>query len=264
MSGFFGFLAFTAFVAFIIGMIKPQIMVFWGKKKTRGMACLYLVAMLIFIIIAASNSSSTPAASQPSASATSNASVSVSKAASVASAKPALKSYSAELASGFYTVGIDFPAGTYTLTAVKDGGNVSTNDGSLNIIMGTKKDDMYQKEYKNAEFSDGTILSLAGVTVKIASKNDVNTALKKRTNTATKSYTLSAGNYKAGEDVEAGTYDLTAVKGGGNVSTDSGSLNTIMGTKSDSMYQKQYKNVELKDAVKLSITGVTVKLVPSK
>lgn len=60
MAGFFYFLAFAAFVAFIVGLIKPQIMVFWGKKKTRGAACLYLIAMIVFLIIAGNNSSSVP------------------------------------------------------------------------------------------------------------------------------------------------------------------------------------------------------------
>jgi hypothetical protein len=70
MAGFFYFLAFAAFAAFIVGLIKPQIMVFWGKKKTRGAACLYLIAMIVFLIIAGNNSSSvpTPANAKPSSS----------------------------------------------------------------------------------------------------------------------------------------------------------------------------------------------------
>lgn len=78
MSGFFGFLTLLAFVAFIVGMIKPQIMVFWSKKKTRGMALLYIVVMLVFAIIAGvSNPSSTPTSAQSSMAVSSNAIASV-------------------------------------------------------------------------------------------------------------------------------------------------------------------------------------------
>jgi hypothetical protein len=36
MSALFGILAFLAFVAFIIGLIKPSLVVFWGKRKTAA------------------------------------------------------------------------------------------------------------------------------------------------------------------------------------------------------------------------------------
>lgn len=271
MQGFFGFLAFAAFVAFIIALIKPQVMVFWGKKKTRGMSCLYLVAAIVFIFISAGSGGGSVPTSTTSSGASSTVSAPESKTAepssaapAPASSAPALKPYSADFVSGFYTAGVDFPAGTYDLTVVKGNGNVTTNDGSLNIIMGTQKDDMYQKEYKNAEFQDGTVLTLAGVSVKISSKDGVDvSSLKKRENSATKTYTLTSGNYVAGKDFDPGAYDLSIVKGSGNVTTDDGALNAIMGT-GDEMYQEAYKNVEFKKDVKLTITGATIKLVPSK
>lgn len=275
MSGFFGFLAFAAFVAFIVGMVKPGIMVFWGKKKTRGAACLYLVAMLVFGIIASSASGNAPTAvtaAQPSASSTivSSTAVISQAAESVAPVVPvssavALKPYSATLVSGYYTAGVDFPAGIYTITAVKGNGNVITDDGSLNAIMGTGENAVYEKEYKNAEFKDGTILTISGATVKITSKAGVDTStIGKRVNTATKPYTLSSGNYIAGDDIEAGTYDLSIVKGAGNVQTEDGSLNAIMGTGSNDMYQQKYMNVNLEKDAKLVISGCTIKLTPSK
>lgn len=282
MSGFFGFLAFAALIAFIVGMIKPALVVFWGKKKTRGPASLYLVAMILFTVIAGSTSGNIPpAASAQSSAAPVSSAVSIVSAAPASQAKQpsaapassavtALKPYSVELSSGHYTSGIDFPAGTYTITAVKGNGNVSTSNmysGGLNAVMGVKGGDMYQKEFKNAKIPDGEVLSVSGVTVKISSAGNVNTQLKKRENTATKEVTFSAGNYVAGTDFPEGTYDVIATKGSGNVSSDNmyeGGLNAVMSTKTDDMYIKEFKNADFKSGVTLTISGVSVKLVPSK
>jgi flagellar hook assembly protein FlgD len=283
MSGLFGFLAFAALVAFVIGMIKPSLVVFWGKKKTRGPAFLYLVATIVFAAIAGGSSGnvtpSTPAESGAPATSVVSAASGVSAVASQAeqaSAAPASsavtesKPYTAQLSSGHYTAGIDFPAGTYTITAVKGNGNVSTSNmysGGLNAVMGVKGDDMYQKEFKNAKIPEGEVLSISGLTVKISSNGNVDTQLKKRENTATKEVTFSAGNYVAGSDFPEGTYDIIAVKGSGNVSSDNmfdGGLNAIMSTKEDDMYIKEFKNAAFESGVTLTISGVTVKLVPSK
>lgn len=287
MSGFFGFLAFAALVAFIVGMVKPSLVVFWGKKKTRGPASLYLVATIVFAAIAGGSSTDVPPAA-PAQSGTAPVSsvasvvstapkassvmsqVVQSSAAPASSAVTASKPYSAELGSGHYTAGIDFPAGTYTITAVKGNGNVSTSNmysGGLNAIMGVKGGDTYQKEFKNAKIPDGEVLSISGVTVKISSTGNVSMQLKKRENAATKEVTFSAGNYVAGTDFPEGTYDIVAIKGSGNVSSDNmfeGGLNAIMGIKTNDMYIKEFKNADLKSGVTLKISGVTVKLVPSK
>lgn len=80
-----------------------------------------------------------------------------------------------------------------------------------------------------------------------------------------KTKTLSNGNFTAGTDFDSGTYTITAVSGGGNVSSSnmySGGLNAVMGVKDDSFYQKEYKNIELPSGTTLKISGVTVKLTP--
>ena len=157
--------------------------------------------------------------------------------------------YSAELSNGNFTAGIDFPAGTYDLEAVKGGGNVSSDNmfsGGVNLIMGVKADDMYVKSFKNAKFPKGTVLSVKNVTIKISSKKAEIGKMSKRVNTATKSVELSSGNYVAGTDFVAGIYDIKIVSGNGNVSSDNsfqGGINAIMGVNSDEMYQKEYKNV---------------------
>lgn len=274
MSTFFGILSFAAFVCFIIGMIKPQIIVFWTKKKSRGMASLYLVACIIFGIIAGITGSPSAPKNSVSSSTVSSASSTASKApaSSTASSKvtpsaPANVKVDKTLESGNYTVGIDLPAGTYNFTAVKGAGNVTNDDGTINEIMGTKsKGSEYTPTFSNAELQDGEIIHVSGVTLQVTSNNASGIALKKRSQSINKDYTFGAGNYTAGKDFNAGTYDITAVSGNGNVTTEDGTLNAIMGTDtSNDMYEKNYYNVDLSDGAVLQLAGsVKVRLTPSK
>lgn len=252
------------------------------QKKPNGCLIFIFIVPAIIVVIGIiltivygnkGNTSSNHSSSSGSTNSISTTSVSNNSAATSATSAEqktaALQPYTVQFGCGYYTVGIDFPAGTYTITAIKGNGNVFTTDGNLNAMMGTNKDTIYEKEHKDVTFSDGSILSLEGVTVKLTSKNNVDITLKKRTNTATKSYTLSSGNYVAGNDIEAGTYDLSIVKGEGNVITKGGtpdddSLHLLMGTDSDDMYQQKYMHVELKKNVKLTIEDATIKLTPSK
>lgn len=78
---------------------------------------------------------------------------------------------------------------------------------------------------------------------------------------------FSSGNYTAGIDFPAGTYDIVAVSGGGNVSSSnafSGGINAVMGTEDQNemvdMYEQEYSNIDLPEGVVLSISGVTVRL----
>ncbi len=179
--------------------------------------------------------------------------------------------YDAELGSGNYTSGIDFPAGTYDIEVVSGNGNVSSDnqfDGGINAIMGVKDDDLYQKSYSNISLPEDTLLRISGgVVVKIHSEDASGAALSKREQPNTEEIELSNGNFVAGTDFPAGVYDIQAVSGNGNVSSDniySGGLNAIMGVKNDELYEKEYKNISLEEGVTLKIDGVKIKLVPSK
>lgn len=82
-----------------------------------------------------------------------------------------------------------------------------------------------------------------------------------------KTKTLKNGNFIAGKDFEAGTYDIVAVEGGGNVTGGnilSGGINAIMGPADDGFYQKEYKNIVFKDGESLKVTNVTIKLIPAQ
>lgn len=175
------------------------------------------------------------------------------------------------MGSGNYTAGIDFPAGTYDIEAISGNGNVSSDnmyDGGLNAIMGVKEDEMYQKSYSNISLPKDTVLSVyGGVTIKIHSDSASGEALTPREQPNTEEVELGNGNFVAGTDFPAGVYDIVAVSGSGNVSSDNmfeGGLNAIMGTKKSDLYEKEYKNIDLAEGVTLKVDGVKIKLVPSK
>lgn len=82
-----------------------------------------------------------------------------------------------------------------------------------------------------------------------------------------KEYELSNGNYYAGDDFNAGVYDIIALKGTGTVQSDnifSGGINAMMGVGDEEFYETEYKNIELPDGTKLIIKNVTIKLVQKK
>lgn len=72
--------------------------------------------------------------------------------------------------------------------------------------------------------------------------------------------TAESGIYIAGEDFPAGTYDLEAVSGNGNVFA--GSLNEIMGVDNDEFYLASYDNYTFEEGEELEVSGVSLKLVP--
>lgn len=75
---------------------------------------------------------------------------------------------------------------------------------------------------------------------------------------------LTSGHYTAGIDFPAGTYDIEAVAGGGNVSSSNmytGGLNAIMGVDDGTgMYEQSYANIKLPVNTVLSVSGATIKI----
>lgn len=190
---------------------------------------------------------------------------------------PVLEPVDLTFGSGNYTSGIDFPAGKYDLIAVSGGGNVSSDnmyDGGINAIMGVTSDptfaDMYEKEYQNIKLPEGTVLSISGVQIQMLC-DQPESGITPREQPNTETIEIGNGNFVAGEDFPAGIYNIVAVSGGGNVSTDNmydGGINAIMGVTSDpifaDMYEKEYKNIVLSDGTTISVDGVKLQLVPSK
>lgn len=183
---------------------------------------------------------------------------------------PLAEAFETTLSAGHYTSAIDFPSGTYTIVATGGSGNVSSSNmfsGGLNELMAKKADDMYISEFKNAKLEQDTVLSVGGnLTVKLTTKEADTAGMTTRTNEATEEVELTSGNYVAGTDFASGVYDIILVKGSGNVSSSNmynGGLNELMGT-GDDMYIKEFKNASFSDEDTLELSGLTIKLVPSK
>lgn len=96
-------------------------------------------------------------------------------------------------------------------------------------------------------------------------KEEAERLAKEQAELEAKTVKLSNGNYVAGSDFEAGTYDIVAVSGNGNVSSSnmfSGGINAVMGTRNSDFYEKEYKNIKLPHGTELTIDGVTINLIP--
>lgn len=250
-------------------------------KKKGGCLKVGLIVLGVIIVIGviaaiaggggSNNSSSLSKSSAPMSSASSAAASTASPivAPSSKAAAPSMEPYSTELKSGHYTAGIDFPAGTYTITWVSGSGNVNSSNmysGGLNEIFSDGTDGMGITEFKNAKLDKGVVLSISSVTVSIASDAADTGNLNARENPLTEEVALGSGNHVAGTDFPAGVYDVVAVSGSGNVSSDNmydGGLNAIMGPVDDGFNESTYKNIILSDGVTLTISGVEIKLVPS-
>lgn len=80
-------------------------------------------------------------------------------------------------------------------------------------------------------------------------------------------FELSNGNYIAGEDFDAGTYDIVAISGSGTVSSSNmfdGGIHAMMSGKQSEYYEKEYKNISLPKGTTLKIDGVTIELTRKK
>lgn len=185
--------------------------------------------------------------------------------------EPAEEPFETNLTAGYYTAGVDIPAGTYTLTAVAGSGNVNSSNmysGGLNEIMSAQADEYSISEFKNAKLEEGVTLNLAGtIELRLSCDCAKVSEMEARNNPLTEEVQLGSGNYVAGTDFPAGEYDVIAVDGSGNVSSSNmydGGLNEIFSTTTDGYSISQFKNAQLEEGVELTISSCTIKLVPSK
>lgn len=184
----------------------------------------------------------------------------------------ALTPFDVELSAGHYTVGVDLPAGTYTIVCTSGYGNVSSTnmyDGGLNEIMSADTSDGYSIDtFNNAKFEDGDVFTVASTAVVKLSSDGVDTnSLNVRTPSGTE-IELSSGNFIAGKDFEPGVYTITCVSGSGNVSSDNmydGGLNEIMSVDTSNGFGiTTFNNAVFDEGAELKVSGCTIKLSPSK
>lgn len=185
--------------------------------------------------------------------------------------EPETEPFETNLTAGYYTVGVDIPAGTYTFTAVGGRGNVNSSNmysGGLNEIMAAQSDEYSISEFKNAKMEKGVTLNLSGtIELKISCDSASVSEMEERNNPLTEEVQLGSGNYVAGTDFPAGEYDVVAVDGTGNVSSSNmynGGLNDIFSTATDGYSISEFKNAQMEEGVELSVSSCTIKLVPSK
>lgn len=145
-------------------------------------------------------------------------------------AKPATETNSAQavtLQSGTFKVGRDIKPGRYVIKALSGSGNLSSDgDSDINIILGTAEND------DDEQVTSFTTNLKSGENVKIDDIQSVSftpTPAKRVFLT-----TLTPGNWVVGKDIKPGRYVIKAAAGSGNISSDDGDINSILGTSADS------------------------------
>ena len=140
--------------------------------------------------------------------------------------------------------------------------------GGLNEIMGSPAEEGYSIDsFNGLKMDSGVTLSLSSsVTIHLVSEDAEVSAVTPRTVADATPIDLGAGNYTAGTDFPAGTYNLVATSGSGNVSSDNmyeGGLNEIMGNPAEAGFSiAQFNNAIFEEGTVLSVSGVSLQLVP--
>lgn len=242
------------------------------KKWWFGLICIITLSVFISGCSDSSqNNSSTESDKSSSASSTSDSSSGSSS--SSDSQKEDLSSVQKTftLSDGYYTAGVDIPAGTCNVTAVSGNGNLSSSNifsGGINEMFGVEGD-LYTKSFNGLKLpKDAVLHASSGLTVKLEF-TEVTSNFTGRTYDESKAVTLSDGNYETGKAFPEGVYNIVAVSGSGNISSSNifdGGVNEMFGVKSSGdLYTPETKNVTFKSGNTLTISGgLKVKLIPEK
>lgn len=177
------------------------------------------------------------------------------------------------LTAGYYTAGIDIPAGKCNVTAISGTGNLSSSNmftGGINAMFGI--DDgtgLYTSSFNGLKFPSNTTLSLnRDLKIKLVFTS-VDSNYTGRTYDESAAIIFTDGNYESGIDFTIGIYKVVAVSGTGNLSSSNifdGGINEMFGVDDGSgFFNDQFLNANLEKGVTLSISGgLTVKLIPAK
>ena len=174
------------------------------------------------------------------------------------------------LTAGIYTVGIDFPAGKYILTAKENYGDVFTSHNVKNGINQTLGvgDKNIASEFNNLILEIGDTLTIDGELVLKLYSQRVNLVVVTR-EVMGQELNLIAGNYICGKDFIAGTYDIELIKNYGYITIrEKKNVSNIKFRKylGENIGElKDFKNCSIEIEEKLEISGgLEVKLTPSK
>lgn len=176
------------------------------------------------------------------------------------------------LTAGNYVAGIDIPSGKCSISAVRGHGNLSSSNmfsGGINEMFGVDDGSgLYTSEFNGLKLPEDTILTVSGTVQVKLTFSVIETGFTGRLYDETKAIELSTGNYESGVDFEAGVYNIVAMKGTGNLSTDNmfnGGLNEMFGIDDGyGFYVGEFYNVDLPAGTELSVSGgVKIKLIPA-
>jgi hypothetical protein len=177
------------------------------------------------------------------------------------------------LSAGYYTAGIDIPAGVANVTAVSGTGNLSSSNiynGGVNEMFGIDDGtDLYTSNFSNLKLPKNTTLSVNGDLVVKVTFTSVTANFSGRTYNESAAKSFSNGNYVAGTDFPQGTYKILATAGTGNLSSSNifdGGVNEMFGVDDGSgFYNSQFLNARFNKEVTLTVSGgLTVKLIPAQ
>lgn len=178
-----------------------------------------------------------------------------------------------EIKDGYYTAGVDIPAGKFDITPTGGIGYVSSDEDSANLCSSgydSKKYGEYANSYKNYKLKKGEILEVQGVQIKIT-YSVVSSDVIGRVYDNENAIELSAGNYEVGKDLVPGRYNVKYVSGeGGYVSSNRSEGECILSSNIDGdsktdEYVDCVSNVLLEQGEVIEVTsGLTVLFVPEK
>ncbi|MFT8670303.1 MAG: hypothetical protein ABF778_11300 [Liquorilactobacillus hordei] len=137
------------------------------------------------------------------------------------------KASQVNLGAGTFTVGKsgDIKPGRYIIKSTNGSGNLTDSTGQINVILGqTVDNDSGQIDSYTTNLKKGDQIQIQGI-------ESTNFA---PAGTRTKKTILNAGDWKVGKDLKPGRYIITALQGSGNLTTNDGMINEILGTTSDS------------------------------
>lgn len=191
-------------------------------------------------------------------------------------------SFSVKLSSGRYIVGLDLPEGNYTMTGAGDDLSFSAINDVQNISIyeqvtnkKTLEADRFCK-VKNVRLYQGSLVEVSGKGYISCKTSDAN--LKKmgepRGNSLSQEVEVS-GVMTAGKDFPAGTYDVVAVNGEGEVNytfeqdkdDEYGAHSVWLSKDPQGEDPDKYMNMELIEGTEIEVLSegdLQVKLVPSK
>ena len=141
-----------------------------------------------------------------------------------ATTKKVVSSY--KLQDGYYTAGIDIPAGTFDVVATAGCGYISADSFSANLRGPEykKKDfddfDDYSRSKESRKLIKGEILEVKGVQIKLNYSKTTSSATGRKYDDSN-GVLLKSGTYTVGEDITPGRYCVKYISGnGGYVSSE--------------------------------------------